>query len=332
MINLNKFIWFGDPHAKKSNLKETSRLVKWVDKVALDRKVPIVLAGDQYNDFGIAKVEVVDFWVDAFNSMKSEVFGIVGNHDANSEMSMNFMDIHAKQITVINSPLMVGNIGLIPFYRDNDVFIKAMDDMANSGCKWIMCHQEFNGCQYENGFYAPGGVDPAVIPESIEMVIGGHIHAEQAFGKVWYPGTARHLTKSDAGQQKGVWFVDLEKNIKERIDTPVDVAEPFIVLDINPNSVVDFKNMKTGRTFINLTGPVDFIKSTLKKIPEGVKVRPLPDQEEPEGAIKESDGIPKAFFDYSLEYANKNKLGNEEIKTILSKIYKKCPKLKGASA
>lgn len=327
--SLDEFIWVGDPHVKQNNIEESSRLIEWVDQEALKRDLPVVFAGDQYNDFGIARVEAVKFWSSAFHSMKSKAIALVGNHDANPDMSLNFMDIHSDYVMVIDKPVVINDIGLLPFYRKNDIFVEEMNKLALLGVKWVLCHQEFNGCQYENGFYAPGGVDPELIPESIVGVIGGHIHKQQKFGKIWYPGTARHLTKSDVGEVKGIFYVNLKTQQNEIIHTPIEVSEPFQVINVTPEYKGDLSNLNSSRMFINILGPSAFIKSTLKKIPEGAKVRSIPDPETETPKIKESQGIPKAFFDFAVEYANQNKIGNTELKVMLDKIYDNCPNLKG---
>ncbi len=246
-------------------------------------------------------------------------------------MSMNFMDIHRDQILVVDKPMLVGQVGMLPFYRKNDVFVSEMNNLASSGAKYLFCHQEFNGCQYENGFYSPHGVDPTLIPESINLVLGGHIHKQQRFGKIWYPGTPRHLTKSDIGENKGIWHVNFSAGKEIKIDTPEEVSLPFVEVNVTPDFKGDLSKLCSPRTYVNVIGPSDFVKSVIKKIPEGTKVRTLPQSEVVETTIKESEGIPKAFFNFSMEYANKNNLGNNEIKVIMKKIYDKCPKLKGST-
>lgn len=325
--NLDCYVWVGDPHVKKTNIEESERLIEWIDFEAQKRNAPVVFAGDQYNDFGVARVEAVKFWTNAFNQMKSKVIAIVGNHDANSDVSLNFMDIHKHQVLVIDEPTAINDVLLLPFFRKNELFVKALWDCF--GITEVFCHQEFNGCQYENGFYSPHGVDPAEIPDYITQITSGHIHKHQEFGKIWYPGTARHLTRSDIGERKGIFFVNRKTGDREFIPTPVAVSEPFVSIDITPEYTPELPSGESSRVFVNIKGPEDFIKKTLKSMPEGFKVRTFPESNLPETKIKESEGIPKAFLSFALEYANKNGLGNSELKVVLNEIYSKCVFLKG---
>ena len=325
--NLDCYVWVGDPHVKKTNIEESYRLIRWIDKEAQKRNAPVVFAGDQYNDFGVARVEAVQFWSNAFNEMNSKVIAIVGNHDANSDVSLNFMDIHKHQVLVVDKPIIIDGVLLLPFFRKNELFIKAMEEAF--GATEVFCHQEFNGCQYENGFYSPHGVDPELIPSHIKQITSGHIHKNQEFGKIWYPGTARHLTRSDIGEKKGVFFVNRKAGTREFIPTPKEVSEPFVSIDITPDHTPELPNTESSRVFVNIKGPKDFIKKTLKSIPEGFKVRTFPESNATEVKVKESEGIPKAFLSFALEYANKNGLGNNEFKAILNQVYDKCAFLKG---
>lgn len=339
---LDTFIWVGDLHVKKENIEESRRIMKWVDEQAqLNGGVPVILAGDQYNDHSIARVEVVSFWTECLRNMKSKVIALVGNHDANSDMSLSFMDSHNDNAFVVSKPWIsdariAGHLSrclLLPFFRKNDDFIQALVEAASLGVKTVFCHQEANGGHYDNGFYSSGGFDMSLIPESISILISGHIHKNQEFGKIWYPGTARHLTRSDIGEVKGIWLMNVDGSQRSFIPTPKEVSEPFTQIDIveGITSTFDIKSTDSARTFVNITGSSDYIKNMIRAIPETAKVRTFPDSETVESKIKESEGIPKAFMNFVLDYSNKKGLGNSEVKLILEKIYDQCPSLKGVS-
>lgn len=186
---LTDFLFVGDTHVKKDNIEESKRLIEWINHISVSNgNIPIVFAGDQYNDFGVARVEVADFWVWAFSQFRQEVIALVGNHDANPDMSMNFMSIHRSAALIIDKPTRLNSseILLMPFIRDNSQF-EAEVSLTKS--KYVICHQEFDGALYENGFYAPHGIKIDTLSPAIELVISGHIHKEQKFGKVWYPET-----------------------------------------------------------------------------------------------------------------------------------------------
>ena len=324
---LTRFIWVGDPHCKKNNIEESVRLITWIAALAKKYGLPVLFAGDQYDDFGIAKVECVDFWKWAFDLILESI-AIVGNHDQNSDGSLNFMSVHSDKTLVIDKLTKIGDVTLMPFYRKNEKFEEALRAATDS--RFVLCHQEFNGCQYETGFFSPHGADVAAIPANIEKVISGHIHREQSFDKVWYPGTPRQLTRSDIGHQKGVYIVDLadRKMAYEFIPTPANVSEPFVKFEVTEES--QLKGIpNSSRVYVDLKGSEEFLKKMIKKVPSDVKLRTFNTTEQTlTTTAKESEGIPKAFMNYSLNYFNDKNVGTSEAKAILAKIYEKCPSLK----
>lgn len=324
---LGEIIYVGDVHAKKDNIEESTRLIEFISKVGSDHPdATVVFGGDQYNDFGIARVEVVDFWHWAFKQIKNKTIALVGNHDSNPDMSLNFMEAHSDDVQVISRPTLIGKSLFLPFCRKNEDFLAAI---SNSKAEYLFCHQEFDGAQFENGFYSPGGFKVDDIPANFLQIISGHIHREMDLGRVWYPGTPRHLTRSDAGDEKGIYVFTLGSPA-EKIMTPPEVCEPFRVIEINPETEkLDLSGMDSPKVFIDIKGPPAFVKKQLKRMPESAKVRTFADSVVVETAVRESEGIPQAFMSYAMEYANKNSVGNAEIKLVLDKIYAKCKMLKG---
>ena len=63
-------------------------------------------------------------------------------------------------------------------------FRDACVQLKSAGPTVLVCHSEFSGSQFENGFYSPHGFNPDEIP--FDTIISGHIHKEQiiAGGKV----------------------------------------------------------------------------------------------------------------------------------------------------
>lgn len=325
---ISKFIFVGDMHVKRSNLEESQRLMDWIIEEATKRKLAVVFSGDQYNDFGMSHVDVVDFWSRNYTDMTKKlmaVYSIVGNHDQNFDGTKSFMSVH-KDTAVFDEPSITVDFGpdvlFLPFFRKNEDFIQAIKD---NPAKVVICHQEFNGCQYENGFYSPHGCDPKEIPVVVEWVLSGHIHKEQSFDKIQYPGTPRQLTRSDIGSEKGIFVINLEDYSMEKIPTPAEVCEPFTHIEITAET--DLKKIKitdSSRVFVDIKGSSDFVKKALKKMPQSAKVRTFPDSEAVNIEVKESEGIQQAFAKYAEAYLE----GNDNASSVLKKVYDKCPALK----
>jgi DNA repair exonuclease SbcCD nuclease subunit len=93
----------------------------------------------------------------------------------------------------------------------------------------LICHNEFDGGTYDNGYYIKDGVKPEEL--NFDLVISGHIHKRSTIGKVRHPGSPRWLSASDANQEKGLWLVTHDSDTgaileEEFLDTS-DVCTPI---------------------------------------------------------------------------------------------------------
>ena len=216
-----KILRVGDPHVQVNNLEDSKKLFKFVYDSAKKFKVDrIELLGDIYHNHSLKRVEVENFWDKILMTLSEDFPTVVllGNHDmANQKdpLSENSLEVHKRikndNLELVTEPMVFGPFLYLPYIHDAKEFIET----ANS-CKGptnvLVCHQTFDTAKYDNGFYAPDGIDANLLEH--EQIISGHIHMEQEFGKVWYPGTAKWDTASDANLNKGIWLCEHADNGK----------------------------------------------------------------------------------------------------------------------
>lgn len=209
-----KLLRVGDPHVKPSNLEESERLLQFVLETARAQGVgAIELLGDQFHTHAILRLEVVEFWRKWLRALSEEFSTIVlvGNHDQsgnhNSDMHALsvFVSMNPGKLLIVEKPALVQGIGYLPYIHDNAVFVKEANGLADLGAKFLVSHTTYAGSKYDNGMYAPDGVDPDLIDVKLSKLLSGHVHTEQEYGRVIYPGTARWDTASDANKRKGIW-------------------------------------------------------------------------------------------------------------------------------
>ncbi|MDE2425728.1 MAG: hypothetical protein KGO96_07460 [Elusimicrobia bacterium] len=192
----------------------------------------------------------------------------------------------------------------MPHYYNNETFIK---NCNNYNTNTLYCHQEFNGCEYENGFYSKNGADPKSINQ--KEVVCGHIHRTQSFDKIWYIGSPRWRSVSDANEEKGVWIIEHDKESgiivnKTFIDTS-DVCRPILSFKDYPNipAIIPDKN---ATIIIDIHGPEDYVEKRNKELSgKGYRLRNFVDKKE-QIKIKESEGLNVAFKKYLDSYIPKN--------------------------
>jgi len=237
----------GDPHVKASNIDEMDRLLFFIADTAVERKVDrIEILGDAFHTHAVLRLEVLDYWTNAFEHLTDicEVVVLVGNHDIsgsyNSDISALdiFIKTKNKNLHIINLPRVMGPIGYMPYIHDNTKFVESANHLVSYGAKTLVCHGTFSGSKYENGFYAPDGVDPELL--DFQTIISGHIHARQRFvtskgQSVIYPGTAYWQSASDANQPKGLWLVKHDDAsgaiLSEEFISTENVCQPIIGLE-----------------------------------------------------------------------------------------------------
>lgn len=274
----------GDPHIRPSNIEEADRLMGFVKQIVLGGKVDrLEILGDLFHTHAVIRLEVLLFWnkwIPVFQDIVETII-LVGNHDMTGDYNSRehalsvFKGLQNEKLRIIDSPANIGVFSYLPYVHKEADFIAAAKSLASQGGKVLVCHAEFDGSQYDNGFYAPHGFSVENLP--FDTIISGHIHKEQiiAGGKVDYPGTAKWDTQSDANEQKGIWLYEHDDSgrvlQRDRIST-AHVCTPivsFVWLEGEAEPVIP----EGAKASIELIGSSDWIskKKTSLKGKVGIK-------------------------------------------------------------
>jgi DNA repair exonuclease SbcCD nuclease subunit len=143
---------------------------------------------------------------------------ILGNHDmfrprdATYHALQAFKDVYPN-FTVVDSITHREDLGItfVPFQPDHNTF-------PTKTLPICIAHQTFVGCDF-GGYRPDDGVDPDTI--SAELIISGHIHMKQAFGKVFYPGSPYSQSMKDIGQVKGLSLLDTDTYKIQFLQSPL---------------------------------------------------------------------------------------------------------------
>jgi DNA repair exonuclease SbcCD nuclease subunit len=306
-----KQLLVGDMHVVPEELAECERVADLIVETA-EREQPdhIVFLGDQYNNHATVHVRAQEFWLRVFDRLRyplhkagephknAKVIAIKGNHDLDPTHGVvaHALMAHRHQVIVVEEPLVSDGILFLPYTADAQEFYRWAE--AYPDAPVVICHQTFNGCHYENGFYAKDGFDLGRMPQP--RVISGHIHAPQVFDKLWYPGAPRWRSAADANTERGIYLVDYDHGLSDapfvvkRFDTGPVCRRIFHYELTEKDPVVPPVNDK-DLVIIDLRGSVEFIKEqqpVLKAL--GVRVRSHPTTTATI-SIRESEGIAKSF-------------------------------------
>lgn len=298
-MDLWRTLLVGDPHVTPSELEDSNGMLEAVKKAAQLHDVDsIIFLGDEYHTHSILHVEVVNFWIKAFEELTREydIIAMVGNHDlpGNGRSDVHALAIHSGIVKVIDKPEVLEGILFLPYYADPKEFVKACREHNEQTT--LICHQSFNGAKYENGFYAENGIDPDDIPQ--ELVISGHIHAPQDFGKVEYPGAPRWRSLSDANTERNLVFVAFgeQGEIVERANfSMAGWCRQIFSYKVDPEHPLTATWSKGDDVRIDVRGPSTFVEEQKKLLAgSGAKVRTFK-TDMALVKVKESEGIGNAF-------------------------------------
>lgn len=322
MADRLRILSVGDPHIRVQDLEEAERLVDHVSKVALDEKVDlIVLMGDLFHTHSIMHVEVMHFWRMALRRLRTicKVYVILGNHDGPQEMRAGVHALAALEmdgVTIVDRPTdmtihaTASNpdgtyekwpvVSALPYMRSNEEFVKACH-LKTVG-PVLYCHTEFDGCKYDNGFYSKTGVDPAAVPQ--KLIISGHIHSGQEFGKVWYVGAPRWMTASDVNQDRFIWVIDhsVLGDVTGRKPFPTDPGcKRMMQAEDTAEKPLKREDYLSVKMMVDVKGTAEWIEERKAYWKGFARVRTFATNER-QSAVRESDGIPIAFRKYLEAY------------------------------
>jgi DNA repair exonuclease SbcCD nuclease subunit len=274
-----KILRAGDPHVRPTNIGESHKVMEMVRSLALSHKVDrIEILGDLLHTHAIIRLEVLEFWSYWLRELAEikETLVLVGNHDMvgdhnsiSHSLSVFQQDLalQSRGLTIVDAPMTRGIYAYLPYYHDKEHFLTSAKYLADhENAKVLVCHQTITGAQYDNGFYAPDGIDPSLIP--FDLIFSGHIHKHQilqANGKtVIYPGTSRWDSASDVNEQKGLWLYDHDDltgalNTSQFFST-AKICKPMVSVSWTQGE--DMPKLPEGDAtlYIELIGTSDWIK------------------------------------------------------------------------
>jgi DNA repair exonuclease SbcCD nuclease subunit len=300
---IQKLLIVGDPHVTPDDLEDAEKLFEYVGDVAANEKVDqVVLLGDLHHTFTLTNIKVTGFYKNVFQTSTESYLALVGNHDMPGDGSgyPHALMAYEKDIKVVDKPHLDGGILYLPYYPEAQSFIGVCREYADRS-HTVICHQDLNGAIYDNGFYAPHGANPGDVSQ---FILSGHIHTQQRFANVWYPGAPRWRTISDADAERAIWVVTFDNGV-------VTNTKPYsmtgICRQIRTATITESTNLdvvvgdirKTDDWRITVQGSADFVAAKtieLSKRYPSAKLKQI--IQEHHVKVRESEGIDVAWKKY----------------------------------
>jgi hypothetical protein len=143
---------------------------------------------------------------------------------------------YVPNVTVHKEPklLKIGNSKclLMPWRKDSDHEKETLLEFKKQKPDYLFCHTETQGVQTSpNTKHLHEGGNDLNVFKDFKKVYSGHIHYRQEKGNFVLVGNPYQMTRSDRGNTKGIYILDLDTNTHRFI--PNDRSPMFIRYYIN---------------------------------------------------------------------------------------------------
>jgi DNA repair exonuclease SbcCD nuclease subunit len=309
----------GDPHMTPNSLEEGERLFEFAVAKCIEFNIKkIIIMGDLFDTHALIQSSVLNFYFKLFNKHHDfEFLCLVGNHDhalrnRKEHALVTFKSL--SNVTIVDDIMHFEDFDAMP-YTGNEEFVELAKQKKSN---ILLCHHEFNGAQFENGFYSPNGIKSEDI--SYNQVVSGHIHKIQEFGQIKYVGAPRWIHASDANQERGIWLWDGKKDYK--FFSTEDIVGKIIEIKVNENEQLPNFSVNLKRVILKVSGTPKFIQEITEKYLGQAEIVPNITENE-ESVVSEALGVNQALKkyilnDYKMQYSA---LNNEDLlKTIINRL------------
>jgi DNA repair exonuclease SbcCD nuclease subunit len=280
---MEKVIFIGDLHFKKTNNKETDIIIQETLKILLNfkEKILCVLAGDlldEHEKIFVGPLNKIIKFIDDIRNI-CEVIILVGNHDYENNRQFftenHWMNSLKKwdNVTIVDKAILKYNIVFMP-YVPPGMFLQGINTIDSwKKCKCIFAHQEFRGCILGNTKSEIG--DPWDI--NFPTIFSGHIHKPHILQKnIIYPGSVIQHTFGEQTNDVGILCIDLNtlnfEKIRLNISSyrTINMDSKNIYEYIKSINIPDLEHLR-----INLEcelHQIKEIKSSIPELPPNVKI------------------------------------------------------------
>ena len=320
----NKVLIVGDVHCTPQDLPDCEALWKLVLESCKKYKVShVIFLGDQHHCHNALDSRVVAFWTKIIHyaEIRLTLSFLIGNHDfaAPTIMQPHSMVAHklVDDVNIIDTPINIlgTNFCAMPYYANPVGFVEEAVKLKeqNPQCDTLFCHQTFTGADEGLGFYSKEAVDSSAVP--FKRIVSGHIHRPMRLGKVFYPGSPRWRTLTDADTETRNIYILEEGKVPIAIPTNTHCVRVFKFEDTEENPAkinLTEDELTRADLRISVSGTSNYIskRMTELKTKYNAKCRGVPIRSRLAKA-SESEGIQKAFQRFSKSFNPPNGTNQE---------------------
>jgi UDP-2,3-diacylglucosamine pyrophosphatase LpxH len=213
---MSKILFIGDLHLKINNFEQCINVLKWIEEMVDVHKPDIVCnLGDTFDTHAVVRSELLKEFKDHVSRItpKCPYWYVLGNHCQYKPKDSKYHALQCFNIPnfhVFDKTTELEGITIVPY-------VAKYEDFPLQTQPICITHNTFIGADY--GFKREDcGVNADKV--SADIIISGHIHRRQTFGKVNYPGTPFACSANDVDQTKGILLFNTENYEQTFIESP----------------------------------------------------------------------------------------------------------------
>ena len=264
-----KILFIGDPHLRINDFEQSIALLRWIESVVVEHKPDVVCnLGDTFHNHAVLRSEIMKEFRDHISNINHNnvtYWYVLGNHDQykpkdNKYHALQSFDQHEGFVVFDKPRTDILDVTVVPYVQN-------FADFPLNTNKICITHNTFIGADY--GFRREDcGIDADKV--SADIIISGHIHKRQTFGKVVYPGTPVAHSATDVDEIKGLLLFDTETLEQLFIQAPFP-AWRSVELELGQGLSLDEMHNRLKNTLdthnkwiIKLSGPKSELVGYLK--------------------------------------------------------------------
>jgi hypothetical protein len=173
---------------------QVKALERHLDLAVKDKCDTVVFLGDLFDTHN-PRQRAVRALAQVLTSKKYcglDLFAYLGNHDKEGDdhafAMLQTLESLCENLTFADEPLHLDGLSFLPHPYST----------CEHKNRIVFCHREFKGTKRDNGsVYDSTPFDKDMAARLNQYWVGGHLHTEQKYARLWYPGTwpTRYLPK-----------------------------------------------------------------------------------------------------------------------------------------
>lgn len=229
-IKANRAFILSDTHlgARSNSVEWIEEMTDWfrtdfIPRVKKEYKPGDILihCGDVFDNRQSVNLLVLHEGIKIFEELSQifvdGIYVIAGNHDVMRKTTNDVSSLdclkYIPRVNIIKEPVLVTfptTTALFMPWRTNDEAEKeCLKEFDAKSCNFLFCHTNIRNLRFDSRREVEEGLLLDDI-KSFQRVYSGHIHWGQHRGNVTMVGNPYQMTRSDAGNSKGFYLLDLE--------------------------------------------------------------------------------------------------------------------------